>query len=45
VAETGRECGRDWREESHVQGNLKEIDHLEHLGLNESIILKWNLKK
>jgi len=45
MAETGRACGTNWREKNHVQGNLKKICHLEHLGLNWSIILKWISKR
>jgi hypothetical protein len=35
-----------WRGEVHAEilwGNIREIDHLEHLGINVSVILKWIL--
>lgn len=35
-----------WRGEVHAEilwGNIRERDHLEHLGINVSVILKWIL--
>lgn len=37
-----------WRTESYTEfwcGSLKEKDHLQDLGLDESIILKWIFKR
>ena len=45
MAERDGAFGTNSKEKNHLQGNLREMDHLEHLGLNWSVILKWILKK
>jgi hypothetical protein len=46
--EVGGACSVFWGKEKCIldfwRGNLKEIDVSENLGVDEKIILKWNLK-
>jgi len=44
----GGTCSTYGRRELHAKfwwGNLMERDHLEHIGVDGSIILKWIFKK